>query len=206
MLEWFFYSTQPLSSPPPFNHHIVLVTLRQDTGGGLGLPGKIRVSVTEEKPNFQCQPFRNPCHWSSSRSREKLLYDIWNEKRLLLRFESSSSSSRIKNINLGILKTWFHIQALPLTLTIFFQLGNANNTYLMELLWKLNEIMSINTLCKLQMSTFIIMIIILMPCYLCYSKYYTWSGRRVSLLMLIIQIHSRDHLCFFTVLAEVISF
>lgn len=52
-------------------------------------------------------------------------------------------------------------------------------------------------LCKLQMLAVIIMINPLIPRYLHCSKYYNFSRRRVNILMLIIQIHSGDHLLLF---------
>lgn len=112
-----------------------------------------------------------------------------------MRFESSSS--RRKNINLGVLNIWFPIQDMLLALTNFFQLRNANNTYLMWLLWKLNEIVSMKVLYKLQISAVIFIIILPTSYYLYCSKYYNCSEHGGNILILIIQTHSWDHLLLF---------
>lgn len=67
----------------------------------------------------------------------------------------------------------------------------------MRLLEKLNEIMSMKALCKLQVLAVTIMIIPQMLSYLYCSKYYNCSGQRVNILMLIIQIHAGGNLLLF---------
>ena len=146
--------------PPLFNHPTVLVTRDKWHRRWTGLAGEISFCL-EKKHQLSMLAFQKHLPMKlpppAPTSGEKFLCKIQNEERLLLRSESSRPTR--KKIHLGVLKTWCLIKALQHTLTICFQLGNANNTYLMGLLEKLNEIMSMKALCKLQVLAVTIMII-----------------------------------------------